>query len=248
MQLQDLTIFEQLYNLQSINLTAKTLGFAQSNITARLHVLEDEFNAQLFTRSHKGIAPTAAGVLFHTYAQSVLTATDKIKADIHTIVPKRRIVISELLFDYLVVQQQQLQLDAADYQIMQSTDLLKVTPLQADVVITYANFRNPDFSKTATTALPATFLAAQANAIDTLPVLVNSDRNCPFRQRTLRYLNNNYQRITEVDSWRAIIDLVKNGRGVALLPSYLATHNQLRTVFPQHRYRIPYGTWTTQDK
>lgn len=54
MQLHDLKVFKTIYETGSINKTAQILGFAQSNITARLKVLENEFSTSFFQRSPKG--------------------------------------------------------------------------------------------------------------------------------------------------------------------------------------------------
>jgi DNA-binding transcriptional LysR family regulator len=246
MQLQDLEIFEQLYALRSINLTAKTLNFAQSNITARLRVLEREFATTLFTRSYQGITPTASGELFHNYARNTLATTAKLRTDIHQVTPKRRVRISELLFNYLVVLQAKFDLQQMDFEITNSSLMLQTKATDADMVITYANFKSDDFRETNLDYLPAGFLASADVPSATLPILINSDHHCPFRQRTLRYLKNDRSRVVEVDSWSNIIDLVKSGRGTALLPLYVGEREQLQAILPTHQYRIPYKTFVNQ--
>lgn len=246
MQLQDLEIFEQLYRLRSINLTAKSLNFAQSNITARLRVLESEFATTLFTRSYQGITPTTSGELFHDYARNTLAATSKIRTDIHQVTSKRRVRISELLFNYLVVLQAKFDLQQTDFEITNSSQMLKTTVADADTVITYANFQSDDFKETQLDYLPAGFLVKAETSATALPVFVNSDHHCPFRRRTLHYLNNDRSRVVEVDSWSSIIDLVKSGRGTALLPLYVGEREHLQQILPTHQYRIPYKIFVNQ--
>ena len=136
MQLQDLEIYAQLYKLRSINQTALSLGFAQSNISARLKTIEAEFDAPLFTRTPQGIVPTAAGDKFAAYAQQVLTATTAVRTALHPAAAKPEILMSSLLFDALVVQQSRYDLDAAHYTLMSSTALASLTTCTAATVVT----------------------------------------------------------------------------------------------------------------
>ncbi len=89
MQLQDLEIYQQLYELGSINEVAKSLRFSQSNISARLQKIESEFGSELFKRSYQGITPTEKGKIFYKYAIHVLAATEKIKQEI-VVPPKKK--------------------------------------------------------------------------------------------------------------------------------------------------------------
>lgn len=239
MQTQDLEIYQQLYELRSINLVARTMGFAQSNITVRLQVLEAEFGTQLFTRSAQGLTPTANGTRFYHYAQSVLRATTKIKAQMEPVQAGQTVAISELLFNYLVVASGRLALADSHFAIVGSTALLQETP-DVDTVITYANFNDPRYTEVARDYLPASFLVRDAAKAAELPLLVNQDRACPFRARTLRLAQGKRQ-VLEIDSWASIIELVKAGRGVALLPQYLAAAEHLTVVDAKRHFRVPYG-------
>lgn len=238
MQLQDLSVFKQLYELRSINRVAQTMGFAQSNITVRLQVLESEFGAQLFTRSAQGITPTANGERFYKYAQQVLHETASVKAQMQAVKPGRKVAISELLFNYLVIAKQQMTLADGDFQIVGSSALLQHTP-DVDEVVTYANFNDDRYLQFQTQYLPAGVLAAPTVDVRSLPFLINKDKACPFRARTLRMLRPG-QDVLEIDSWASIIALTQSGRGVALLPLYLADENQLEQVMVNRRFRVPY--------
>ncbi|WP_161004051.1 LysR family transcriptional regulator [Furfurilactobacillus milii] len=246
MQLQDLEIYVQLYEQHSINRVAKLMGFAQSNITARLHAIETEFDVELFTRSYQGITPTKNGKQFYQYAQSVLNATRKIRAQMRpSTVSKRRIVMSQLLFNLLVVKQKQYSLAQNTFDLLSSTEILALSDNEVDIVVTYANFNNSDYQEIATDYLPASFVVASGLEEDgQLPYLVNSDRHCPFRARTLRRLNHDMTNIQEIDSWDSIIKLVKNGLGIALLPDYLTASDEFKRIDSKHRFKVPYATFT----
>ena len=49
MNLNDLSIFINIYETGSLNQSAKALGYAQSNISARLQAIEREMGVQLFS-------------------------------------------------------------------------------------------------------------------------------------------------------------------------------------------------------
>lgn len=239
MQLQDLEIYQQLYELRSINAVAKALGFAQSNITARLKTIESEFDAQLFERSYQGITPTQAGETFYQYATTVLQATAAVRAELQAVPKHRKIVISELLFNELVIDQQRFDLTQNTFQVESSTEIETVSVQDADQVITYANFDQADYQCVAQSALTTAFLGQS----DQLPILVNRDTRCPFRRRTLTAFNRQTDRVMTVDSWAAITKLVATGRGIALLPIRLMTPLKVAPI-DQRRLEVPYWTYT----
>lgn len=244
MQLQDLTVFQKLYQLRSINQTAAALGFAQSNISARLKVIESEFGVQLFDRTPQGIVPTPAGVQFAEYADQVIHATQTIRDQLNARAVKPKILISSLLFDYLVVEQQAYGLDQADFELISSTEMASLTYCDARQVISYAPFHVKGYQIHQSSQLSAGFLkGAHADAED-LPILVNADHRCPFRQRSLKFAASRGIKVQEIDSWSSIMQLVEQGRGVALLPNYLTKSHSFTVVWPMHHYNIRYTIWT----
>ena len=239
MQLQDLEIYRQLYELRSINAVAKALGFAQSNITARLKAIESEFDAQLFERSYQGIMPTQAGETFYQYALTVLQATSAVRSKLQSAPKHRQIVISELLFNELVIDQQRFDLTQNTFQVKSSTEIETVPVQDADQVITYAHFEQANYQCVAQSALTTAFLGQS----DQLPILVNRDTRCPFRRRTLTVFSHEAERVMTVDSWAAITKLVATGRGIALLPVRLMTTLKVAAI-NQRRFEVPYWTYT----
>lgn len=241
MQLQDLQIYTKLYEQRSINRVARLMGFAQSNVTARLKVLEDEFGVQLFTRSYQGITPTTSGEQFYQYAQTVLRATAAVRKQMHPAPRKRQIIMSTLLFNLLVVQQGKFTLATNSFALKSSTEIVNLSDSKADLVVTYANFHNAGYRETESARLKAAFLT-NGKPAPGAPYLVNSDKHCPFRARTLRFLHDMTQ-VKEIDSWDSIIGLVKAGRGIALLPDYLVVSDDLHRQVPSHQFRVPYATF-----
>ena len=59
MEINDLRIFQMVACEKSISKAALNLGYAQSNITMRIKVLENELNTTLFTRNNRGVTVNA---------------------------------------------------------------------------------------------------------------------------------------------------------------------------------------------
>lgn len=71
MDAADLRVFEAVARLGGMNRAAAELNTVQSNVTARVRLLEDELGAPLFHRHSRGVALTAAGRRLLPYAVRV---------------------------------------------------------------------------------------------------------------------------------------------------------------------------------
>ena len=72
MEMESLTIFCAVASELSVTQAAARLGRAPSSVTTRIQQLEADMGAQLFVRTNKRMALTAAGERFHEYAQRLL--------------------------------------------------------------------------------------------------------------------------------------------------------------------------------
>jgi DNA-binding transcriptional LysR family regulator len=61
MEYGDLRVLEAVARHGSMNRAAVELNMVQSNVTARIRVLEEQVGTQLFDRSRRGVMLTAAG-------------------------------------------------------------------------------------------------------------------------------------------------------------------------------------------
>ena len=61
MELKDLEIFQTVAEKGTITEAAKVLNYVQSNVTARIHKLEEELNTVLFNRHRRGMTLTTEG-------------------------------------------------------------------------------------------------------------------------------------------------------------------------------------------
>ena len=88
-----------------------------------------------------------------------------------------------------------------------------------DFVITFQEINRPEYTLTETKQLLVNFLCGDRNKTN-VPLLINSDLDCPLRQLTLEIVKET-ERLIEIDSLETILDLVSKGQAMALLPTYL---------------------------
>ncbi len=69
----DLRVFEAVARLSGMSRAAAELNTVQSNVTARIRVLEEQLGAELFERHSRGVALTAAGRRLMPYALQVIS-------------------------------------------------------------------------------------------------------------------------------------------------------------------------------
>ena len=83
MNTHDLKIFEAVAANGSFTKAAESMFTVQSNVTARIKSLEEEFGAELFTRSSRKVELTAAGETLMQYSKRVGHLIEEAKKDIH---------------------------------------------------------------------------------------------------------------------------------------------------------------------
>lgn len=79
MELKDLEIFQTVAEKGTITEAAKVLNYVQSNVTARIHKLEEELNTVLFNRHRRGMTLTPEGKKLLKYSKEILLLTDEMK-------------------------------------------------------------------------------------------------------------------------------------------------------------------------
>jgi LysR family transcriptional regulator, cell division regulator len=93
----DLRVFEAVARLGGMSPAAAELNTVQSNVTARIRMLEEELSAPLFHRHSRGVALTDAGRALLPYASTVLqTLRDARRAVGDNGIPKGRLTIGSL--------------------------------------------------------------------------------------------------------------------------------------------------------
>ncbi|MCR8853530.1 LysR family transcriptional regulator [Lysinibacillus fusiformis] len=79
MELRDLLIFKSVANHGSVSHAAKELNYVQSNVTARIKLLEKELKTSLFYRHKKGMTLNAEGRKMLVYVNKILQDVEELK-------------------------------------------------------------------------------------------------------------------------------------------------------------------------
>jgi LysR family transcriptional regulator, cell division regulator len=82
MNTNDLKIFEAVAEHQSFTKAARSMFTVQSNVTARIKSLEEEFGAELFDRDSRRIALTPSGKILMRYCKQIGQLLDEAKSSI----------------------------------------------------------------------------------------------------------------------------------------------------------------------
>jgi|GEM_PF-1241438 len=121
MNFNDMSIFVTIYETRSINKSSKILQYAQSNLSARLKVLETELDTKLFYRKYNGLVSTESGDLFYQFCKETSNKLEKLKKKCKT--SKISILISELLFNHDINNSQTIDLDKSEINIQKTSDI-----------------------------------------------------------------------------------------------------------------------------
>ena len=71
MDADDLRIVDAVARAGSMNRAAAVLNMVQSNVTARIRLLEEELGVQLFVRHSRGVEPSEAGLRLLSYGEQI---------------------------------------------------------------------------------------------------------------------------------------------------------------------------------
>lgn len=290
MNLNDLEIFEAIIETGSLNKAAKALGYAQSNISARLKSLEHEFHTTLVERSAKGVEPTKIGKRLYRASLRITAELDDVRREAAG--APGDLLITEALMHYMmtnvpsfhpesygtiVVRRQSnivpearrhqyksvvafVDLNELDNYRLVSTEVLETAYLVAESMVKdlplnrvpqagarYDTSGPEFFGNSAVDAAAQGYGTANNNVVLKgagagekmqpmftpipldVPLLINHDKECAFRRRSLHdhIATRNSRRLMEVDSLETIVTMVEQGKGIALLPSYLAKQRKL---------------------
>lgn len=228
MNFNDLKIFRTIYEVGSLNKAAQTLGYAQSNITARLKLMEQELNSTLFVRMPKGVQPTEAGNIFYKAVLNIQAELAQVSAKINQ--RKKMLLGSETLISEVLSHNNVNYKNFSKIVVKNQNDIVKEAASHLyDIVVTFINMDNSHIYNLNKVCLISTNYAAQHQSVfsdKSVPILINSDPECAFRKRTLKDLIDK-TRVFEVDSLQAIELLVEQGKGIALLPSKVIEERHL---------------------
>lgn len=219
MNFNDLTIFINIYETRSLNQSAISLGYAQSNLSVRLKNIETEMNTPLFIRTYNGLMPTIAGDKFYDYARLTLEEFERFKKNLN--MQGRLVLTSELLLHYDIHKTQQLDLNQDQIIIKKTSDIVQESQLAFyHEIFSFTQLNHLRGVTEIQKTMQVSYLFDSQLIGDNFDCFyVNRDQSCPFRHKTL-HDNSVGKHIVELDSFENIISAVERGKGLALLPDY----------------------------
>ncbi|NRT41582.1 DNA-binding transcriptional LysR family regulator [Clostridium beijerinckii] len=219
MEINDLRIFQIVAYENSISKAALRLGYAQSNITMRIKLLENKLNTTLFIRNNKGTVITPNGEKLLKYADKILELIDEVNDEFLTpkisstikigatqtisasVLPKLFYLFHEKNPEVSLTLKTGTQKNLLDMILKNELDGAfisdEITSSKIKKVITFKE----------KLALISSISIDSINALQS-PIIVNSDADCPYRkllQKWLSYNNSKGAAIIEFDSLESIL-------------------------------------------
>jgi DNA-binding transcriptional LysR family regulator len=240
MDASDLRIFEGVARLGGMSRAANELNTVQSNITARIKLLEDELGVSLFTRHSRGVSLTPAGRRLLPYASRIqhvlLEAAHAVREDG---TPKGQLLLGSLETTAAVRLSPVIAAYLSDYP---AVDFVLTTGTSCELIdqvldrqldgalvcgpVNHAELETEFFTREELVVLTAQSLISfdsLARQNDLKIIVLKS--GCTYRQHLEILLANrgivNFRSL-EFGTLEAIIGCVSAGLGITLLPKSLA--------------------------
>ena len=246
MNFNDMSIFVTIYETRSINKSSKILQYAQSNLSARLKVLETELDTKLFYRKYNGLIPTESGDLFYQFCKETSNNLEKLKKKCET--SKISILISELLFNHDINNSQTIDLDKSEINIQKTSDIPIIAHQEDfDKIFCFQEIENLKYYDETIGYIESVYACSSIiKTSEGMPIFVNKDENCPFRKQSLMSFAH-LKSVVEIDSFENIISLVENGKGIALLPKWLNKRAKIKP-YDQGIVLIPFYQYEKKNQ
>ena len=246
MNFNDMSIFVTIYETRSINKSSKILQYAQSNLSARLKVLETELDTKLFYRKYNGLIPTESGDLFYQFCKETSNNLEKLKKKCET--SKISILISELLFNHDINNSQTIDLDKSEINIQKTSDIPIIAHQEEfDKIFCFQKIENLKHYDETIGHIESVYVCSSIiRTSEEMPIFVNKDENCPFRKQSLMEFAH-LKSVVEIDSFENIISLVENGKGIALLPKWLNKRAKIKP-YDQDIVLIPFYQYERKNQ
>ncbi|MDP9079197.1 MAG: LysR family transcriptional regulator [Bacteroidota bacterium] len=242
MNTNDLKIFEAVAAQGSFTRAAEATFTVQSNVTARIKNLEEEFGAELFSRTSRRVALTAAGETLMQYCKQIGHLVDEAKKDIRqadwvignlkigcietTMALKAPQIINEFVESYPDVN---LEFKSA----MQGVLINDVLNYRLDAAFIAGPVHVPELDQIPVNTEQLLIIASAkmkklSDVMEQQPLkIVVFDQGCIFRARLESWMSSNgiiqYKSIV-VNSIEGIVNFVDAGLGISILPAEVITH------------------------
>lgn len=239
MDINDLRIFQAVAYKKSISKAALNLGYAQSNITMRIKFLENELKTTLFIRNNKGVTITSNGEKLLEYADKIIKLVDEASAEFVTLNINSKLKIGAT---QTISASSLPKLFTLFHEKNPTVSLVLKTKKQQVLLDNLINneidgaFINDQntvtkikeiFSFTEEIALVSP-ISIRDTSIINIPIIVNTDNNCPYRKLIEKWFTINNSKplaVIEFDTLEAILKGISEGLGVSLLPKSILPNN-----------------------
>ncbi|MEO3408305.1 LysR family transcriptional regulator [Mucilaginibacter sp. CAU 1740] len=263
MNTNDLKIFEAVAANGSFTKAAEAMFTVQSNVTARIKNLEEEFGADLFNRTSRKVTLTSAGETLMQYSKQIDHLMQEAKKDIKkfgSVSGSLKIGCIETTMAFKVPDILTRFTDAypdvdLEFRSLMRTELINdVINYKLDAAFVSAPINSPELEQLHIKEEQLVILSPQQGpelkellAAKPLKIIV-FDQGCVFRARLEAWLNAKgiiqYKSIV-VNSLEAIINFVEAGLGISILPAELITHYYANRKVKTHTLNKELGTMTT---
>ncbi|WP_217601661.1 LysR family transcriptional regulator [Chitinophaga sp. GbtcB8] len=263
MNLHDLQTFEAVAALGSFTKAAEAMHTVQSNVTARIKSLEDEFKVTLFTRTSRRVELTTAGETLIKYCRHIGQTIEEAKRELSetsqvggiirigtmetSLSMKLPGVINRFTDHYPDVE---IEVKSAFTGVL-TNDVLSY---KLDLAFVAAPIASPELQekvikKDKLVIITASEHTSLKNYLKKQPVkIIVFDQGCSFRARLESWLNAkgvvSYRR-TVMNSWEGIISFVEGGMGMTIVPEDLLLQHYAKRKIKIHGINKELGTLTT---
>jgi len=263
MNLHDLKTFEAVAALGSFTKAAEAMHTVQSNVTARIKSLEDEFKVTLFTRTSRRVELTTAGETLIKYCRHISQTIEEAKRELSetsqvsgiirigtmetSLSMKLPGVINRFTDHYPDVE---IEVKSAFTGVL-TNDVLNY---KLGLAFVAAPIASPELQEKVVKKDKLVIITAGEHTslkdyLKKQPVkIIVFDQGCSFRARLESWLNAKgvvSYRHTVMNSWEGIISFVEGGMGMTIVPEDLLLQHYSKRKIKVHEINKELGTLTT---
>jgi len=230
---QDLRIFKCVAEEKSLSKAAEALGYVQPHSSHRIKNLEEELGTKLLIRTNRGVTLTNEGEALFSYAQRILLLMEEAKAEVNPNKFKRSLIIGASqtisaikipsLFSSFLKEQQNIEVKIKTDRKQVLQEMLSYGEI--DGLFLSGTYNEAQFETVYHYAEKMVLISPLYEAPeekDQPTLLINSDGNCIYRNRLLEFSKEHHlhkANIMEFDSLEAILQAVRNGLGMSVVPA-----------------------------
>ncbi|MFC4209817.1 LysR family transcriptional regulator [Pedobacter petrophilus] len=263
MNTNDFKIFQAVADLGSFTKAAAATFTVQSNVTARIKSLEDEFGAEFFVRNSRKVTLTAEGRMLMPYARRIVKlvedakssvmGTDKVSGTIKVgcIETTMALKVPEILTSF----EHQYPDVELEFKSGMRADLIReVLSFSLDAAfvsgpLNVAGLNEVNVKEENLVIINAVKGPALKDLLKMQPLkIVVFAEGCVFRARLEAYLSYagvNQYKSTVLNSIEGIINFVEAGLGISLMPEEVINHYYASREIKTHKLTKQLGTMNT---